>query len=91
MTNEDHTATPPDLADKVARSSGKTEAGETRLPRPRVELREYSTQDQAEHARKVVAAYIEQATRNMLEIGRGFESLGHAFGELAITLTRRPS
>jgi hypothetical protein len=89
--NENYTATPPDLADVVARSTGKTEAGEARLPRPRVEFREYSAQDQAEHVRKIVAAYVEQATRDMLELGRAFESCAHAFGELNIALARRPS
>jgi hypothetical protein len=47
--------------------------------------------EQAEHARRTIEAYMEQAQRNMLAIGRAFEALGHAFGELAIAMARRPS
>jgi hypothetical protein len=88
--NENYAATPPDLADVVARSSGKTEVGDVRIPTSRVEFREDSAQGQAEHVRRIVAAYVEQATRDMLELGRAFESCAHAFGELNVALARRP-
>ncbi len=46
---------------------------------------------EAELVLRTIGAYVEQATRDMLEIGRGFEAVAHAFGELAIAMTRRPS
>jgi len=54
-------------------------------------MNENETTTEAELALRAIGAYVEQATRDMLEIGRGFESVAHAFGELSITLTRRPS
>jgi hypothetical protein len=47
--------------------------------------------EQAEHARRAIEAYMEQAQRDMLAVGRAVEAVAHAFGELTVTLARRPS